>query len=75
MFQCRGMILKRCEFVGHGRVAGIASFGEQAEVSQSQRFYQSGLFDVFTVGYALAEMGVQQHDHYKYDMQYCKTDK
>src|SRR6185369_17806747 len=34
MFHCAGMVLERRMEVRHGRMAGVAGFGEQAQVGQ-----------------------------------------
>jgi hypothetical protein len=61
------MVLERGKPVGHGRMAGIAGFGKQAEIGQAQCLYQPGPFQEFRAGRHLAEAGMQEHDHDKHD--------
>ncbi|WP_191966080.1 hypothetical protein [Oryzomonas japonica] len=74
MFQAEGVILKWAVKVGHGRVARIARFREQAQVREHQLTGQPGTVAEFGVCRCLIMVAIQQHQD-EYDAATCRKDK
>jgi hypothetical protein len=61
MIQAHGMVLEGGVAVGHGRVAGVAGFGEEAEIREAETLHQVGARPALVLRHCLPALRMEEH--------------